>query len=57
MEGDPILEEFRYKETLQEQRESLLEKLTEYAVETKSNTVDRASGESPLFLIRSLTAE
>ena len=39
-EDEPTPEEIRYKEALNEQRESLLEKLTEYAVETQSNTVE-----------------
>lgn len=33
-------EEVKYRQALQEQRESLLEKLTEYAVGTQSNTVE-----------------
>jgi cohesin complex subunit SA-1/2 len=40
MEDDPTPEEVRYKEVMKEQRESLLEKLTEYAVGTQSNTVE-----------------
>jgi cohesin complex subunit SA-1/2 len=39
-EDEPTPEEIRYKEALNEQRESLLEKLNEYAVETQSNTVE-----------------
>ncbi|RDB23493.1 Cohesin subunit psc3 [Hypsizygus marmoreus] len=37
---DPSPEETRFKEVLVSQRESLLEKLVEYAVGTQSNTVD-----------------
>lgn len=33
-------EQVKYREVLKEQRESLLEKLTEYAVGTQSNTVE-----------------
>ncbi|KAJ3515607.1 hypothetical protein NLJ89_g1655 [Agrocybe chaxingu] len=39
-ENDPTLEEIRYKEVLQEQRDALLEKLIEFAVGTQSNTVE-----------------
>jgi cohesin complex subunit SA-1/2 len=39
-EDEPTPEEIRYNEALKEQRESLLEKLTEYAVGTQSNTVE-----------------
>ena len=39
-ENDPTPEEIRYKEVLEEQRETLLEKLVEYAVGTQSNTVE-----------------
>ena len=38
-DNDPTPEEIRYKEVLEEQRETLLEKLVEYAVGTQSNTV------------------
>ena len=37
-ENEPSPEETRFRETLKEQRESLLEKLVEYAVGTQSNT-------------------
>jgi cohesin complex subunit SA-1/2 len=37
---EPSSEETRYKEILVAQRESLLEKLVEYAIGTQSNTVD-----------------
>jgi len=39
--AEPAQEAAQFKETLREQRESLLEKLIEYAVGTQSNTVDR----------------
>ncbi|KAF8902622.1 hypothetical protein CPB84DRAFT_1961568 [Gymnopilus junonius] len=39
-EVEPTPEDVRYKEILQEQRESLLEKLVEYAIGTQSNTVE-----------------
>lgn len=39
-ETEPSPEESRFRETLEEQRESLLEKLTEYAVGTQSNTAE-----------------
>lgn len=39
-EDDPTPEEIRYKEVMMEHRESLLEKLNEYAVGTQSNTVE-----------------
>jgi cohesin complex subunit SA-1/2 len=39
-EAEPSPEEHRFRETLKEQRESLLEKLTEYAVGTQSNTAE-----------------
>ena len=39
-DNDPTPEEVRYKEVLEEQRETLLEKLVEYAVGTQSNTVE-----------------
>lgn len=38
-EPDPAQEEIRYRDSLVAQRESLLEKLVEYAVGTQSNTV------------------
>ncbi|EGO01292.1 hypothetical protein SERLA73DRAFT_87834, partial [Serpula lacrymans var. lacrymans S7.3] len=38
--ADPSPDEIRFKETLQEQRDSLVEKLVEYAVGTQSNTAD-----------------
>ncbi|KAJ7701757.1 hypothetical protein B0H17DRAFT_1127998 [Mycena rosella] len=37
---DPSPEELRFREKIQEQRDSLLEKLTEYAVGTQSNTAE-----------------
>jgi cohesin complex subunit SA-1/2 len=37
---EPSPEESRFRETLKKQRESLLEKLVEYAVGTQSNTVE-----------------
>lgn len=37
---DPSPEETRLRETLKDQRQSLLEKLIEYAVGTQSNTVE-----------------
>jgi len=37
---EPTPEEIRYKETLVEERDSLLEKLSEYAIGTQSNTVE-----------------
>lgn len=40
VDNDPTPEEVRYKETLVEERDSLLEKLVEYAVGTQSNTVE-----------------
>ena len=40
VEPQPSPDEIRLKETFLEQRESLLEKLVEYAVGTQSNTVD-----------------
>lgn len=39
-DSEPMPEDIRYKEVLQEQREALLEKLVEYAVGTQSNTVE-----------------
>ncbi|KAF8153202.1 hypothetical protein B0H34DRAFT_800432 [Crassisporium funariophilum] len=39
-DDDPTPEDIRYKEVLTEQRDSLLEKLEEYAVGTQSNTVE-----------------
>jgi len=39
-EDDPTPDEIQYKELLTEQRESLLEKLVEYAIGTQSNTVE-----------------
>jgi len=39
-EDDPTPEEIRYKEVLLQQREALLDKLTEFAVGTQSNTVE-----------------
>lgn len=51
-EDDPTPEEVRYTEVMKEQRESLLEKLVEYAVGTQSNTVEgvkRAVSEVFLF--------
>lgn len=39
-EAEPTPEDIRYKEILLEQRESLLEKLVEYAIGTQSNTVE-----------------
>ncbi len=39
-EDDPTPDEIQYKELLKEQRESLLEKLVEYAIGTQSNTVE-----------------
>lgn len=38
-EPEPTPEEIRYRDSLITQRESLLEKLVEYAVGTQSNTV------------------
>ena len=40
VDPEPSPEELRFRETLKEQRESLLEKLVEYAVGTQSNTVE-----------------
>jgi len=40
VDNDPTPEEVRYKETLVEERDTLLEKLVEYAVGTQSNTVE-----------------
>ncbi len=39
-EDDPTAEEIRYTEVMKEQRESLIEKLVEYAVGIQSNTVE-----------------
>jgi cohesin complex subunit SA-1/2 len=38
--SEPAAEEIRYSELLREQRDSLVEKLIEYAVGTQSNTAD-----------------
>jgi cohesin complex subunit SA-1/2 len=38
--AEPSIEAASFSETLREQRDSLLEKLIEYAVGTQSNTVD-----------------
>jgi cohesin complex subunit SA-1/2 len=38
-EPEPTAEEIRHRDSLISQRESLLEKLVEYAVGTQSNTV------------------
>ncbi|KAG6851858.1 hypothetical protein C0991_005465 [Blastosporella zonata] len=54
-EADPSPDDIRYKETLVTQRETLLEKLVEYAVGTQSNTaesVKRAVTTSPLLWTR-----
>jgi len=37
---DPSADEIQYQESLKEQRESLIEKLVEYAVGTQSNTAE-----------------
>jgi len=39
-DADPSPEEIKFRESLQEQRDFLLEKVVEYAVGTQSNTVD-----------------
>lgn len=58
MEDDPTPEEVRYTEVMKEQRESLLEKLVEYAVGNQSNTVEgvkRAVSEVLSFGVCQLT--
>ena len=51
VDNDPTPEEVRYKETLVEERDTLLEKLVEYAVGTQSNTVEgvKRAVRFPLF--------
>lgn len=39
-EAQPSAEELRFRESFREERESLLEKLVEYAVGSQSNTAD-----------------
>ena len=49
--NDPTPDEIRYKEVLEEQRATLLEKLVEYAVGTQSNTVEGVKRAVSFFLI------
>jgi cohesin complex subunit SA-1/2 len=48
---DPLPEAASFSETLREQRESLLEKLVEYAVGTQSNTADGVKRAVNTFLV------